>query len=64
MNGMGPAPTARLEPVRSEDREQQGKQQRKENREAHEKKIPGNVEEDRVEVATAEPEQHELDERA
>jgi hypothetical protein len=64
MDGMGPAPTARLEPLRSEDRERQEKQHRKGNRGAAENKIPGKADEDRVEVATTEPEEHKLDERA
>ena len=64
MNGMGPAPAARLEPLRSEDRERQGKQQHKGNRGTGEEKLAGKVDEDRMEVATAEPEEHKLDERA
>jgi hypothetical protein len=64
MNGMGPAPAARLEPLRSEDRERQEKQQDKRNRGAAENQKSGKFDEDRVEVAGAEPEEHKLDERA
>jgi hypothetical protein len=64
MNGMGPAPAARLEPLRSEDRERQEKQQRKGRRGPGEEKMPGEADEDRVKVATTEPEEHKLDERA
>lgn len=64
MNGMGPAPAARLEALRSEDRERQQNQQRKGNRGPGEVKRSGNVDEDQAGVAAAEPEKHELDERA
>ncbi len=64
MNGMGPAPAARLEPIRSEDRERQEKQQDKGRRGPGEEKLDVKVDEDCVEVATAEPEEHKLDERA
>jgi hypothetical protein len=63
MNGMGPAPAARLEPLRSEDRERQQKQQHKGNRGPGDEKLAGTMDEDCVEVATAEPEEHRLDER-
>jgi hypothetical protein len=64
MNGMGPAPATRLEPLRSEDRERQKKHRRKGNRRPGAEKLAVDVDEDRVEVATAEPEEHKLDERA
>ena len=64
MNGMGPAPAARLEQLRSEDRERQEKQQHKGNRAQGEAKRPGKVDEDQAGVAAAEPEEHKLDERA
>jgi hypothetical protein len=52
-----------LEPLRSEDRERQDKQ-RKGKRGPGEENLAGKVDEDRAEVATAEPEEHTLDERA
>lgn len=61
---MGPAPAARLEPLRSEDRERQEKQQRKGNRGPGEAKRSGEMDEDQAGVAGAEPEEHKLDERA
>ncbi|HET7108445.1 MAG TPA: hypothetical protein VFI38_16650 [Candidatus Acidoferrum sp.] len=61
---MGPAPAARLEPVRSEDRERQEKRRDQRNREASERKMPEVIDKDRVEVAATEPEEHKLDERA
>jgi len=64
MDTLGPAPTARLELGRSEERQPQENPRRKANPAAAQAKPPGKLEEDRAEVAAVEPETHQLDERA
>jgi len=64
MNEMGPAAASRLEPRRSEDRQPQERHARKGAGAKAEKKFAGQVEEDCAEGAAAEPEKHQLDERA
>jgi|GEM_PF-3231671 hypothetical protein len=64
MERMGPAPAVRLEPRRSEDRQQQERQPRKGSSAASPVKAVSQVEEDRAQVAAEEPETHQLDERA
>ena len=63
MDTMGPAPAARLEPRRSEDRQPPDRQQRKGGPAVNQTKQPAKLHEDHAEVAGAEPESHQLDER-
>lgn len=65
MDSMGPGPATRLEPRRSEDRQPpEHQQQRRESTAARQNVVAGKIEDDRAQVAAAEPEAHQLDERA
>ena len=65
MERMGPPSAVRLEPQRSGDRQpQEQRHQRKPNVVVGTDKGLGKLDQDRAEVAAAEPENHQLDERA
>lgn len=65
MDTVGPASATRIEPQRSDDRQPRDQQQqRKSNTAPGQNTMAGKNDDDRAQVAAAETESHQLDERA